>query len=303
MEKISVIVPVYKVEKYLKKCVDSLLSQTYSPLEVILVDDGSPDACPALCDAYAAKDDRVRVVHKENGGLSDARNAGLEIATGDYIAFVDSDDAVLPDMFERLYTALKEQDADMSICNFRRVGEDGVALQKDEILPVLDETLTGEQAIEKLFAPRGEYYVVAVNRLYKRTVLDGLRFPKGRIHEDEFLAHHVLARCSRIACISLAGYLYLQREGSIMGEQFSLRRLDAGLAMLDRYDFFCEHYPHLTKAQAMRVYEFAYVAVKKAAYTTLPAAYQEMVKSALRILWKERNLRFFKLLLSKMSSR
>lgn len=118
---ISVIVPVYKVEKYLKRCVDSILAQTYPCLEVILVDDGSPDGCPAICDEYAREDRRVRVIHKENGGLSDARNAGIDAAKGKFLGFVDSDDYVHPRFYELLLQALKEEGADIAGCDVKKV--------------------------------------------------------------------------------------------------------------------------------------------------------------------------------------
>ena len=127
---ISVIVPVYQVEQYLDRCVSSILEQTYDHLEVILIDDGSPDSCPRLCDEWAEKDPRVRVIHQENGGVSSARNAGLDAATGDYIAFVDSDDAIRPNYFETLYALLTEHQAELSICKMLVVDEEGKVMAR-----------------------------------------------------------------------------------------------------------------------------------------------------------------------------
>ena len=115
-ELISIIIPIYKVEEYLDECISSVINQTYTKLEIILVDDGSPDSCPKMCDDWAKKDSRIRVIHKTNGGLSDARNAGIEVATGEYIAFVDSDDYIKPDMIAKLYAALCKEEADISAC-------------------------------------------------------------------------------------------------------------------------------------------------------------------------------------------
>ena len=124
MELISIVVPVYKVEPYLDKCVSSIVNQTYKNLEIILVDDGSPDNCPVMCDAWAEKDNRIRVIHKPNGGLSDARNAGMSAATGELIAFVDSDDWIAPDMYEKLYHRLTEDGSDIAACGVQMVWED-----------------------------------------------------------------------------------------------------------------------------------------------------------------------------------
>ena len=122
---ISVIVPIYNVEKYVNKCVGSIVNQTYTNLEIILVDDGSPDRCPEICDEWAKKDSRIKVIHKKNGGLSDARNAGMKIASGDYIAFVDSDDWIAPEMYERLLMAIKNDNSDIAACAVKMVWEDG----------------------------------------------------------------------------------------------------------------------------------------------------------------------------------
>lgn len=147
---ISVIVPVYKVERYLCRCVDSIIAQTYTNLQIILVDDGSPDGSGAICDDYAAKDPRITVIHKENGGLSDARNAGLGAARGSYIGFVDSDDYISVDMYEKLYKAIVACNADMSVCNFRYVDENGNNMEeRNNALPVKDEVIDGMTALRE----------------------------------------------------------------------------------------------------------------------------------------------------------
>ena len=236
---ISVIVPVYKVEAYLHKCVDSILAQTYENIEIILVNDGSPDNCGAVCDEYAANHNHVRVIHKENGGLSSARNAGVDIAGGRYIGFVDSDDYISPDMYEKLFNAIA--DADLAICNCIWVDESGTPCE--EVPQIKKEaTLTREQALEILMESRNNVaYVTAWNRLYKSELLKAVRFPVGKIHEDEFTVHHFFNECKKIAVITDGLYFYVQREGSITGltgTQFTVKGLDGIDALRDRYKFF-----------------------------------------------------------------
>ncbi len=180
-KKISVIVPVYKVEKYLARCVDSIIDQTYKNLEIILVDDGSPDGCGAMCDEYAKKDERIKVIHKENGGLSSARNAGLDIATGDYIAFVDSDDRITPDAYENLLKALDgKSDA---IANFMYERE----MESGETFPSVvphknDEIISVENYIGELMMHVGD--VSACTKLFPKGVISGVRFAEGFLNED-----------------------------------------------------------------------------------------------------------------------
>ena len=154
MPTISVVVPVYKVEPYLDRCVESILAQTVTDLEIILVDDGSPDSCPAMCDAWAAREPRIRVIHKPNGGLSSARNAGVDAARGAYIGFVDSDDYILPDMYRRLLAAIREHDAELAICGYAYVDQESGAVDAVETgkSPLKDEVLSREQAYEKINA-------------------------------------------------------------------------------------------------------------------------------------------------------
>ena len=241
---VSIIIPVYNVQWYLDKCVESVLQQDYPALEVLLVDDGSTDSSGQLCDEWEKKDSRIRVIHKENGGLSDARNAGLDAASGDYIAFVDSDDYIAKDMIRKLYDALAENNADLSICNFLYVDENGKFLSgRNKTLPIENETLSGLEAIRKMSAAgkKGWYYITAWNKLYRRSLFSTIRFPKGKIHEDEFIAHRVFALCETVACIRDAGYYYVQRTGSIMRTRNMKSNLHAAEALLDRARFCDEH--------------------------------------------------------------
>lgn len=214
---VSVIVPIYKVEKYLRSCVDSILQQTFSDIEIILVDDGSPDGCGAICEEYAQKDKRVRVIHKENGGLSDARNAGLDVCRGDYIVFVDSDDCIHPQMIEKLYQYCEKYEADLAICEFQEFQE---GTQPDR--KILRDEIPDVKIIEKTeimtqLKSRNLITVVAWNKLYKAPLFTSLRYKKGYLHEDEFLIHQILQKCNRIVYTNERLYYYLRREGSITG--------------------------------------------------------------------------------------
>lgn len=237
-EKISVIVPVYKVEKYLEKCIDSILNQTYLNIEVILVDDGSPDNCGNICDMYARKDSRVSVIHKENGGLSDARNVGMQEITGDYLLFVDSDDYIESDMLAVMYKRMKEDDTDLVICNFSYVDEEGnLIAEKNQNSPISNEVLTCGEAFSRLGCDKYWYYVTAWNKLYRRWIFNDITFPKGKIHEDEYIAHYVLAKCNKISCVEQSLYMYVQREQSIMNSEYTIKNLDVIDAFCSRVLF------------------------------------------------------------------
>ena len=244
MDLISVIVPVYKVEKYLDRCVQSIVDQTYRNLEIILVDDGSPDNCPAMCDAWAAKDSRIKVIHKENGGLSDARNAGMAVATGEYIAFVDSDDWIEVQMYQCLYEAMNTTDSDIASCGARRVWLNEKPAQ--ELCAVNKNcVLEQEAAMEALITSNGLVQTVW-NKLYRRIVTEGLLFPTGLIHEDEFWSWQVVARARRIVTIKESFYNYLQRDTSIMGVGFSEKGLLVVESKTERQNYIEKAMPNLT---------------------------------------------------------
>ena len=240
MDLISVIIPVYRVEAYLDRCVRSIVDQTYPDLEIILVDDGSPDRCGGMCDAWAARDNRIRVIHKENGGLSDARNAGMDIAAGSYIAFVDSDDWIHPEFVACLYDAVRKHEAGIGACDVRVVHDDAVVFQ-----PVDADSVcrTPEQAIRALTENR-EFRAVAWNKLYHRSLLEGERFPVGRYHEDEFFTYRILDKAKRLAYVDAPLYCYYQRPGSIMNSA-SPKRLDTLDAFMERQALFRVRYPEL----------------------------------------------------------
>ena len=236
-ELLSIIIPIYNTEKYLRQCLDSVLQQTYVNLEIILVDDGSPDNCPQICDEYAVKDNRIKVIHKTNGGLSSARNAGLDVAMGEWIGFVDSDDWLLPDMYERLYSAVKLENADLAICGYKYVDESNAPIT-DNFSYIKNEILAKLDVFNKLIEIKNSFYVTAFNKIYAKKIFLNLRFPVGRIHEDEFIVHHIFAKCEKTVTISDILYMYVQREGSIMHKPFSIKRFDRVDAYVDRYNFF-----------------------------------------------------------------
>ena len=218
------------------------MNQTYTNLEIILVDDGSPDNCPAICDEWAKKDDRIKVIHKKNGGLSSARNAGLDIAHGEYIGFVDSDDYIKPEMYQRLYEVLIENDADMSICKVCLIDESGNEIVRKKWF---DEVVSGEQMLMYILRPRMSRnkadYVVAWNKLYKAYLWKNFRYNDGYIHEDQYAAHHIAGACRKVAVSSKELYVHLKRGNSIMGERmaaFSPKSFEGELyAYKDRYEY------------------------------------------------------------------
>ncbi|MBQ6887390.1 MAG: glycosyltransferase [Lachnospiraceae bacterium] len=212
---ISVIVPVYNMEKYLKRCVESILAQEYRQLEIILVDDGSTDNSPAMCDAYAKQDERICVIHKENGGLSDARNAGLAIATGSFIGFVDSDDWIEPEMYKDMYEAAKKHQAEVVVCRYAEVYPDRVVDGSCNELVVL----TREEVLNIFICehPRYKIYNSVWSKLFKREIIGNTIFPKGRNSEDIVFTTKAFCRLERCVYIDTAYYNYVrEREGSIM---------------------------------------------------------------------------------------
>lgn len=219
----------------------SIVDQTYTNLEIVLVDDGSPDNCPAMCDAWAERDSRIQVIHKENGGLSDARNAGMAAATGDYIAFVDSDDWVEQRFLECLWSVLKERNCDAVGCAYRRVAEGKEPPEAPKEFAV--SAYTRGEAMAALIDNTVQQ--VVWNKLYPRTLMEDIPFEKGKHHEDEFWSYQVFSRFERYAQIDYVGYNYLQRDASIMGEGYSLKRLDAVEAKERRQAFLEAEMPSL----------------------------------------------------------
>ena len=219
---ISIIVPVYKVEKYLNECIDSILAQTFTDFELILVDDGSPDNCPALCDAAAEKDSRVRVIHKQNGGVSTARNAGLATAQGNWIGFVDPDDFVDKTYYEKMLRAAKQAGAELAVCNEVFMEEDGSLCDYQE-QPLRTEVLSREEAIHRI---RLTPLIQAATRLHRRDVLEGIVFPVGKNYEDAFTTPEIIEHATTVACIKEKLYHYRLHPASIMHGKVTLKNLD-----------------------------------------------------------------------------
>lgn len=239
---ISIIVPVYNVETYLHKCVDSLCNQSLQNIEIILVDDGSTDSSPQICDKYAEKDKRIKVIHKTNGGLSDARNAGIDIARGKYIGFLDSDDWVKSEMYEYLYELSYKNNADIAQCEFLKAYSEDISI--DETIVEEKNIYDGKNAIEHLYSDNCEKSVVVWNKIYKRHLFKELRFPKGKLHEDEFTTYKLFYNANRVVYTNIPMVYYRQREGSIMNSKFNIKRLDALEALKERYIFLEENNLH-----------------------------------------------------------
>lgn len=234
---ISVIVPVYNVEKYLYKCIDSILGQTYKELEIILVDDGSTDNSGVICDKYEKKDNRIKVIHKKNGGLSDARNCGLDNAIGEYIAFLDSDDWVDFKYIEILYENLRDYNADISICNFRRVHDEKELLNNHNNIILYNNI----EALQQIYTNKSVQAIVAWNKLYKKSIFKKNRFPKGKIHEDEYLIPILLYETKKIVYTDRELIYYRKTLNSIMNTKFNVKRLDYLYVLRERNKFFKEN--------------------------------------------------------------
>lgn len=250
-ELVSVIVPVYKVEEYLPKCVDSLLKQTHRNIEIILVDDGSPDGCGKLCDSYAMKDSRVQVIHKENGGLSDARNVAIPKASGQYITFVDSDDWVSEFYVEHLYEAIKKEDSDLSCSWFENVFEGEKQANTPETSLSGYSCLDSQSCLKKMLYQDG-VECCAWGKLYKKEIISDLRYPVGKLYEDIPVTYECMKRAQKIAVISNVDYFYLQRGASIQYQSFNPRKLDGVEHCREMMEAVKRDFPNLGKAAECR---------------------------------------------------
>ena len=268
---LSIIVPVYDVERYLQKCIDSILAQTFTDFELILVDDGSPDNCPALCDAAAAKDARIRVLHQKNGGLSAARNAGLDVARGEWIGFVDSDDYIAPEMYETLYKAVQSTGADLALCDYVKVDETG-ALCTQTHVAVPQKSLTGRELLQKAYWTTVQ---IACNKLYHRTIFAQLRYPVGKLNEDFFVIPEICLNTQKAVVVPDVLYYYVQRGDSIMGKSRTLRHYDAAEAAQHYWNCLVENRVYETLPAAA---ECTFCVVSRI-YWTLPAALRKEPRS------------------------
>lgn len=233
-ELVSIIVPVYNVESFLNECIDSILNQTYRNIEVILVNDGSKDHSGRICDGYAKKDHRIVVIHKENGGLSDARNVGLDKATGDWILFVDSDDYIDCDMVGSMLKIAVLTDSDMIICGINIL--DPLGTKKHQFFE--SEVVSCDK--RKLMDAKNGFWSTSWNRLCKAKLYDGIRFPVGKIHEDEAITYRLIDRCNKINGTSNCYYYYRIRSGSIMTNPQIIYNLDLTDIFYEKYQFFIQ---------------------------------------------------------------
>ena len=259
-ETISIIIPVYNVENYLPKCLNSLMHQTYHNLEIILVDDGSPDKCGQICDWYARKDSRIHVIHKQNEGVARARNDGIEYASGDYISFVDSDDWMSRDAYEILYKGLKTYHADCAVGGCVKVIEKkGKMLLKNKQHTNV-KCQTSARAMKHVLLEGSAVW----NRLFKKEVFREIRFPLDRVNDDEVVALHAYAECKKIVFLNKDTYFYRIRKNSITTSSFSIRNVDCYYNSIDNLNFIKQRMPELTDCA-----EYKYIKAMLYSYVNL----------------------------------
>ena len=239
---ISIIIPVYNVEKYLPECLESVIRQTHRSLEIICIDDGSTDRSGEICDHYAKKDERVIVIHQPNSGAGAARNAGLARATGDYIGFVDSDDYIAPEMYQTLYDALVSANGDIAACNTVEVFRNRKASCKES------GSLYQWSGLELLRKTTEHWkYYIMVNKLFRRELVEGIVFPEGNVIDDGFYTYQIIARARTVVWKDMGLYFYRQRKSSVMNlEAFEGRRQREALRLQKaKLDFVKDHYPEV----------------------------------------------------------
>lgn len=278
-ELISIVIPVYNVEQYIGKCIESVQNQTYKNLQIILVDDGSTDNSGHICDDYAMKDKRILCLHKPNGGLSDARNYALDKVKGNYIAFIDSDDYVSRYYIERLYQNILDTQADVSIANFMRVrSTDQITdiLKTDRNLRIFNR----EESFYALYEDDLKYqFTTAWGKLYKTNIFDNIQYPKGRNYEDTSIAHLIYDNVSKVVYEDVNLYYYLVRDSSITKSEQYIRD-DIILAVKDRMDFFDKKLS----------YEDLKIKSREQYFTTLMGVYARMQSDVVNISERKRKI-------------
>ncbi len=272
---ISVIVPIYNVEPYLKRCIDSIINQTYKTIEIILVDDGSTDNSSKICDEYKNKDKRIKVIHKKNGGLSSARNRGLDIAKGKYITFIDSDDYVDNDYIEYLYNLIKKYKTKMSICIARVKYENGKIIDKENNKEML---LNQKETLEKMLY-QNDINVSSWAKMYDRNLFKKIRFPEGKIFEDTYTTYKLVLKCNNISIGVVSKYNYMIRSNSILTSTFNLNKLSLIDAYLEMGNMSVKKYPELYKAS-----------VRANVYANL-STLRQMMYATNRLKDKEKNIK------------
>ena len=287
---LSIIVPIYNVEKYLRNCIDSILNQTFEEFELILVNDGSPDSSLEICREYEKKDKRIIVVDKENGGLSDARNVGIDIAKGKYIGFVDSDDWVEENMYETLVYILEKYNADIAQCEYIRAENENI--QKKEESKITERCFDRELALDNLYNELTVSTVVAWNKIYKRELFYNIRYPKGKLHEDEFTTYKLIDRANKIAYINKKLYYYRDTPNSIVNSEYNIKRLDYFEALEERMKYFEKQDNKKIVAKTIIIYYFRLVEcyyrdknindkeqIEKIIYKKLKLGYAQLIRN------------------------
>lgn len=249
---VSIIIPVYNVEQYIEECIDSILQQTFEKFEVILVNDGSTDSSGIICDEYSKNDKRIRVIHQKNGGVSSARNTGLDYAIGKYITFIDSDDYVNENYIEKLYKNIKENNADIAVCNNKRfiTGHQVNDYKIDNNISILDT----EECLENLYGQYWERYVVVWGKLYKKDIFKDIRFPVGKINEDLFIIYKLYLKARKIIYDNSQLYFYRNTEESITNKKFTYKNFDNLEAFEEHISFYKKNKYYNLEKKAIRRY-------------------------------------------------
>ena len=241
MPKVSIIVPIYNTEKYLQKCIESICNQTLRDIEIILVNDGSTDGSSEICEKYKLQDNRIIVIHKENNGLSSARNTGLDIAKGEYIGFVDSDDFIDKDMYKILYELCTNYDCEIASSIYTTIKDfNDIDVIRSENISIYDN----KEAVKKLYTENIFGYSVC-NKLFKRQLFEGEKFPIGRIYEDASLIYKIFAKSKQIIFIDRVLYYYIYRENSITTSKVTAKRFDVDILFKEIYSFMRQNYPEM----------------------------------------------------------
>lgn len=254
MKKISVVIPVYNVEKYLSECLDSVIYQTYKNLQIILVDDGSTDSSGKICDEYAEKDDRITVVHQSNAGAGAAKNTGLKLIDGDYFSIIDSDDYIELDMYEKMVNSLEKYNSDIAQCLFRNVFVNDSFDRKYKIKGNYPKVLTSKKFLSELLYDWK--YAIFANKVFKTSLLKEIRFPVGRKIDDEFFTYKLVCNAKKVVNIDNILYNYRMRKTSVMNENNTDRLIyDRIDCFIERYNYVSDIYPSLKKKYNLKLYD------------------------------------------------
>lgn len=283
---ISIIIPVYNVEQYIERCIDSVLLQTYKNLEIILIDDGSTDKSSKICDEYAKKDSRIKVIHKENGGVSSARNAGLDVATGEYIGFVDSDDYIDSNMYECLINSITNNKCDIVICGFHEVFG-GVI--KDVAICESETSISVREGIVKLIED-DTYKGYLWNRLYKRELFDGVKFPEMIVLEDMYVNHLVFEKSKKIHLLDKTLYSYIRRENSVTLKRRTKTEVTIFRYHMDSYNRLIDDFREMGSLLNSRRISAAFNVLISIDANKLHKEYQEVYDEAYSLLKNNSNL-------------